>query len=127
MKAFGNELAWHDCYSLVILAIRLAIKAARDRDVLSFRAGLLLLDAGISKIDRRDGLRAMSVFENCSARLGLNLHDEWCSVAGSEVPGAPRSVANAYFARSDDMRSIDVMGIVEVGSGETLTFKNKYF
>ena len=121
VRILSVGLDLYDCYDIVIFGIRLAILAVRRSIHVLFRYGVLASVAGSPKIDWRDRLRAFACFENCGDRLQLSFQDELQSMARSaDVETSQWAVG--YFQRTDDMRSIAVMGIVESGTGGEWTF-----
>lgn len=122
MAHLSYGLNSYQCYSLVILGSRLAVLAVRSQSVRVFRTGMLFFLAGIIKIDRRDAFRVLAVVENCANRLGLMCQQELLKLAVTDGDCECQALLKAFFSRTDDMRSIDVMGITKTGDDSTLAF-----
>lgn len=123
--AMSDGRDWSDCYSLAIFGIRLAILGVRSASRQVFRLGLLAMLAGSPKLDWRDTLRALAIFEDCGRRLGFRFQSD---ILRTVIPSEQMSlyaVVNGFFERSEEMRTVDVMGIKPVGVGDELTFISK--
>lgn len=116
---------WSDCYSIVIFSVRLAVLAVRNTQPEIYKLGVLALVAGIPKLDWRDVLGAIAIFENCGSRLGIRLQDELKLVSYLTKGGDVQSTIDGFFSRADEMRSIEVMGFAEFGTGKEFTFRSK--
>lgn len=123
IEIVSENLDWKACYSLVILGVRAAIYAVRNAHLESYHTGLLLLIAGSPKVDWRDVLGAFAIFETCGARLNIDFREKVESFARLGDEQKLRSTLDGYFRRNSDMRSIETMGLTEVGSGSRLSFR----
>ena len=110
---------------MVIFSIRLAVLAVRTAAPSTYKCGVLALAAGSPKVDWRDVLGAFALFENCGKRLGIHFQDELETVIPFTDEVKLRSTIDGFFSRTDDMRAVDVMGIVECGYGSGWTFRSK--
>ena len=125
IEALSDGLDWSDCYAVVVFGVRLAVLAVRNAVPAYFRQGVIALAAGSPKVDWRDLFGAFAIFEDCGHRLGIHFHDELDFVLGFSDEAKLRSTMDGYFSRPEEMRSVEVMGFVESGSGRELTFKPK--
>ena len=116
---------WSDCYSIVIFGVRLAVLAVRNTQPETYKLGVLALAAGIPKVDWRDVLGAFGIFENCGNRLGIRFQDEFKLVADITDVGSVQPTIDGFFSRDHEMRSIEVMGFTECGTGKEFTFRSK--
>src|SRR5690606_22900931 len=66
----------YDWYSVIILAIRLAIAGVRTKSANDYVTGIIPLVASAPKVDYRDSLRAFAIFEECGTRLSLSFETE---------------------------------------------------
>lgn len=122
MDQLSAGLESYRCYDLVILGCRLAVLGVRLRRVEKFRIGMLFVLAGLTEIDRRDAFRALAVIEYCANILRIECQQELLVMAQGSGDSDCHSLLQSYFLRTDDLRTIDVMGIYKVGEGDTLTF-----
>jgi hypothetical protein len=113
---------WNFGYSVVIFGIRTAILAVRTESPVLFRAAVLACISGIRSVDWRDALRALSVFENCGNRLSIAFREQANEVARQTSDERKVSTVDDYFSRSEDMRSIDVLGIAVAMQNGQLMF-----
>ena len=118
-----HDRDWSDCYSLAIFGVRLGILGVRSRNQETYRLGLLAMLAASTKLDLRDTLGALAIFEDCGRRLGIGLQSEIERISMPIEDCNLRSVIDGFFSRDEQMRSVDVMGLTQVGDGDELTFK----
>jgi hypothetical protein len=127
VRALEEGLDWSDCYSLVILGLRVSVSAARGDSQSSLQLAMALIIAGCQRLDYRDTLRAFSVLEDCADRTKCDIKkilESW----GREVPlGRVEPIVEDFFEREKTSRRIDSMGIVTIGSGRELQFRSSGF
>lgn len=122
INALAAELDASTTYDVSIFAVRLAIFAARTGDSTILKTGLLPLIAAGLQLDWRDMLRALAIFENCAARIGCDFRQALeCAIKPIQDESLLTTITG-YFARSDEMREIDVMGFRQIGEGPELNF-----
>lgn len=122
VRALSAGLDWDACYSVVIFGVRLAVLAVRSGEPELYRLGVLALAAGSPKVDWRDVLGAFAIFENCGARLGVHFQAELESVVLFSEEAKLRPTIEGYFSRADELRTVEVMGLVQSGSDRDLSF-----
>lgn len=125
INIMSDGLDWSNCYSIVILGVRLAILGVRTTNITAYRCGILAFVAGGPKIDWRDLLGVLAILENCADRLDVSFQIESEKVLGLTNDAKMHSIVGGYFSRPDEMRSVDVMGFIAVGGAHDLTFKPK--
>ena len=126
IKLIGGERDWSDCYSIAIFGIRLAVFAVRVSNAELFSIGNLLLVAASPKIDWRDVLGALAIFEACGERLGIEFRREIERTVRYGDEAKLRPTIDGYFSRDREMREVKVMGFEQVGEGKELNFKPRY-
>ena len=127
IRTLSEGFDWEACYSVVIFGVRLAVLAVRRDTPELYKLGVLALVAGSPKVDWRDVLGAFAIFDNCGARLRLQFQAEVESVVEFTDEAKLRSTMDGYFSRSDEMRSVEVMGFMENGSDRELSFTVRGF
>ncbi|MBI1321662.1 hypothetical protein GC170_00525 [bacterium] len=122
LRTISNELDWSDLYSIAIFGVRLGILGVRTGNARTYHLGLIAFLAACTKLDWRDTLGALAIFEDCGRRLGIGLRSVIERIA---IPGDDRqlqSLLDGYFSREERMRSVEVMGLKRAGEGDDLTF-----
>lgn len=127
VRAISEGLDWDACYCIVIFGIRLAILAVRDTQRELYRLAVVVLVAGSPNVDWRDVLGAFAIFEYCGARLGVGFQAELESLMRIADENKLRPTVDAYFSRSSEMRTLEVMGYRQTGSGNELSFAREGF
>jgi hypothetical protein len=123
-RALAADCEWPECYTIAIFAVRLAIFGVRNRVDEPFRVGVAALAAVCSKLDWRDELRALAIFEHCGKLASVDFSVEMLRLKRALYGDGQAARFDAYFTRTDEMRSIDTMGIICVGEGSQLTFRS---
>jgi hypothetical protein len=123
--AMSEGRDWSDCYSIVIFGIRLAVWGVRSVSQRTFRYGVLALAAGMPKLDWRDVLGALAIFEVCGKRLGIDFQSEIEGTVALLNQDNLHSILNGFFTRTNEMRAVEVMGFKQVGEGREFTFISK--
>ena len=122
-----SPIATIDCYSIVIFGIRLAVYAVRNRDKSDYEYGILPLVAGAPKLDSREVLGALAIFENCGKQLNVDFRTHLNFLLSNSRKTRFQSTVEGYFSRSDEMRKVEVMGFTQIGSGQDFAFESKRF
>ncbi|MBL8891039.1 MAG: hypothetical protein JNL67_13740 [Planctomycetaceae bacterium] len=116
---------WSDCYSLVILGVRLAISAVRHQQPSKYNIGLVALVAGSPKVDWRDALAAFAIFDACGKQVGIDFQAEVESVSALGDKEKLQSTIDNFFLRDPEMRAVGVFGLQECEKGERLLYRTK--
>lgn len=127
IKVIWNGGEWTDYYPIVIFSVRLAIVAVREGRVDLFHKGVVVLLAAIPKIDWRDALGAMSVFNDCGHRLKVSFEAEASPLLGCIEVAETIALVKGFIQRSDKMKSVEAMGIEASGSNENLVYRAKSY
>jgi hypothetical protein len=125
IASLRSELGIHDAYALVIFSVRMAVFAVRRNEAKPLLLGLMGLVIDDGKVDWRDILSALSIVENCAARLGIAFAPAMEEFYPLASPQRRDTIKDGYFAREPDMRKIEIMGFVASGSGKVLTFNRQ--
>jgi hypothetical protein len=110
VNALQPLLTSRDALSLIIFAVRMAIFAVRrhDKNLIEKAIWAICLDNNIA--DWRDALVALAIIEDCAKRLSMDfgtLIGKWLYLA---PPKRLRTIEEGYLARSNAMRTVQVMG-----------------
>lgn len=121
IEMFRQNLSSRDGYSVVIYSVRTAIYAVKgnSRDYLISGLIGLLLDDGI--VDWRDVLGALSIIEECSTRLGINLQSEFDKILPLASQRRRKTILNDFYSRSKAQRQVTTMGFKSDIVDEMLT------
>lgn len=124
LKPIADQIDPGAAYSLVIFAVRMAIHSARQRESSALLAALPALVVDDDFVDYRDLLGALSIIEDCAARIGLDASAVFEQVAGLASPRRSGTIRNGYLARTPDMRIPAVMGFRAVEDKDGLQYVN---
>lgn len=124
IDAVRETLSIHEAYDLVKFAVRTAVFAARTHtpELLHVSALCFMID---SRLDWRDVLVTLSLFEACANDLGVNSENSLQKAAELATPDRRELVVDGFLGRTQVMRSPDVMGYKVSGTGQTLTFAKR--
>jgi len=122
LLCLAEDHDWSACYTLVTFAVRLAVMGVRQRDCATFKIATLALVATSPKIDWRDTLGVLAIFEDCASQLEFDFQSDVKRILIFSDAKELRSLIDTYFSRSPEMRSVSVMGISKVGEGKDLTY-----
>ena len=123
-SAFRSRLSLDEVYDLLIFGVRSAIVAARTESPESLRVSLVCIVIDDNLADWRDMLVVLSILERCAQELKL----EFGQVIGDVLSLATqkrRELIRSYLSRDDEMREVDVMGYVFVGTGREIGFARR--
>jgi hypothetical protein len=122
IRAMSEGLRPLDGYRIVTLGVRLAVLGVRNSSREAYKCGVVALIAGCPQIDWRDALGVFSMFECCGNRMKISFQDELSRTVKYGDEGKLSRTIEGFFSRTDEMRGVDVMGFIEIGSGNTWTF-----
>ena len=125
ISKLSGDRDWSACYSIVIFSVRLSILAVRTQNTSLYQTGIVVLVAGSSNIDWRDALGALAIFEACGKQLTLDFQAEVEAIASMVELEKLRPVLDGYFARADELRTVEAMGHRQLGEGPTLMYRSR--
>lgn len=108
-------------YFLVNFARRMAVHAARTKDLamLMLCAYGFVFDDGL--VEWRDIMMDLAIIEDCCGRLGTNIESVMCECTRL-ASGKRRNTIGGYLSRPSEMRGLKVMKIAVSGEGTELTY-----
>lgn len=117
-----KTLTVRNAHHLTIFAVRTALLAARSnsKNLIDVSILALLIDEGL--VDWRDTLIALSLIEDCSKRVGVDFRRSIESHVALATDTLRKTIVNGYLARSEEMRSIKIMGFTSRDSDEGLVY-----
>jgi hypothetical protein len=117
-----QALTIRDAYSLVTFTTRMAIFSVRSGSTVPILTtiAMIVIDDGL--VDWRDVLTALSIIEDCAARMSLDIGELLNSVIPLATEKRRHSIRNGYLGRPVAMRSPAVMGFVPSGENASFLF-----
>jgi hypothetical protein len=122
IRASSYDFNQSGCYEMATLGARLVLSAARKRDTVAFRFGLLVFFAAATTLDWRDTTTALSAVDVLARESGVDLQAESDRILGLIKNHELAEVVKAFFQRSAESRRPERMGLQRVGEGSTLTY-----